>query len=319
MAGFSFCTLRGRTQPRRFPDEHVSLDSPRRRTISAAMAFARRTWIATALAALALAGPAQSAAAPYREYEIGFSGEASPLGKSPSDAELINAVAWIMSNKLGLPFPTGIKAYIYVNQATLVDGLIQIAGEKREEASDKGRFAAGVATRAGLFLRGDHLAEMHLLGRAGLFAHELTHVSQRRLAEGGRGGAAQWILEGHADWVKVQALDLLGFRPYRESRDEIVRSIIGSKMPVKFFPDLEVLATNAGWTTARNQFGTPATYGQAFLAVDWLIERYGSAKLLEFLGRFALQTEPREHWRTVFPISYRQFIDEFRARLEGLR
>jgi len=283
------------------------------------MAFARRTWIATALAALALAGPAQSAAAPYREYEIGFSGEASPLGKSPSEAELINAVAWIMSNKLGLPFPAGIKAYIYVNQATLVDGLIQIAGEKREEAWDKGRFATGVATRVGIFLRGDHLAQMHLLGRAGLFAHELTHVSQRKLAEGGRGGAAQWILEGHADWIKVQVLDLLGFRPYRESQDEIVRSIIGSKMPVKFFPDLEALATNAGWASARNQLGAPATYGQAFLAVDWLIERYGSAKLLEFLGRFALQTEPREHWRTVFPISYRQFVDEFRARLEGLR
>ena len=282
------------------------------------MAFARRTGIATALAALALAGPAQSAAAPYREYEIGFSGEASPLGKSPSEAELINAVAWIMSNKLGLPFPAGTKAYIYVNQATLVDGLIQIAGEKREEAWDKGRFATGVATRVGLFLRGDHLAQMHLLGRAGLFAHELTHVSQRKLAEGGRGGAAQWILEGHADWIKVQVLDLLGFRPYRESQDEIVRSIIGSKMPVKFFPDLEALATNAGWASARNQLGAPATYGQAFLAVDGLIERYGSAKLLEFLGRFALQTEPREHWRTVFPISYRQFVNEFRVRLEGL-
>ena len=54
-----------------------------------------------------------------------------------------------------------------------------------------------------------------------------------------------------------------------------------------------------------DQLGAPATYGQAFLAVDWLIERYGSAKLLEFLGRFALQAEPREHWRTVFPIPYR--------------
>src|SRR2546425_6982118 len=108
-----------------------------------------------------LAGPAPSAAGPYREYEIRFIGEASPLGKSPSDADLINAVAWTMSNKLDLPFPVGTKAYIY--------------------------------------------------------------------------------------------------------------------------------------------------------------ERYGSAKLLEFLGRFALQAEPREHWRTVFPIPYRQFGDEFRSRLEGLR
>ena len=194
-----------------------------------------------------LAGPAPSAAGPYREYEIRFIGEASPLGKSPSDADLINAVAWTMSNKLDLPFPVGTKAYIYVNQATFVDGLIQIAGEERQQAWDKGRFAAGVATRVGLFLRGDHLARMHLLARTGLFAHELTHVSQHKLAEGGRGGAAMWILEGHADWVKFQVLELLGLRQYRESRDEIVRSIITSKMPVKFFPDLQVLATSAGW------------------------------------------------------------------------
>src|SRR2546426_4247907 len=140
-----------------------------------------------------------------------------------------------MSNKLDLPFPVGTKAYIYVNQATFVDGLIQIAGEEHEQAWDKGRFAAGVATRVGLFLRGDHLARMHLLARTGLFAHELTHVSQHKLAAGGRGGVAMWILE------------LLGLRQYRESRDEIVRSIITSKMPVKFFPDLQVLATSAGW------------------------------------------------------------------------
>src|SRR2546428_10867188 len=73
----------------------------------------------------------------------------------------------MMSNKLDLPFPVGTKAYIYVNQATFVDGLIQIAGEERQQAWDKGRFAAGVATRVGLFLRGDHLARMHLLARTG--------------------------------------------------------------------------------------------------------------------------------------------------------
>ncbi len=128
-----------------------------------------------------------------------------------------------------------------------------------------------------------------------------------------------WILEGHADWVKFQVLELLGLRQYRESRDEVVRSVITSKMPVKFFPDLQVLATSAGWVRSMNQLGAPSTYGQAFLAVDWLIERYGSAKLLEFLGRFALQAEPREHWRTVFSIADRQFGDEFRSRLEGLR
>jgi hypothetical protein len=66
-----------------------------------------------------------------------------------------------------------------------------------------------------------------------------------------------------------------------------------------------------------NRLGYPATYGQAFLAVDWLVEQYGSAKLTEFLGRFALGRSAGA-LGTVFPISYRQFGDDFRARLDGL-
>src|SRR5439155_14160895 len=131
-----------------------------------------------------LAGPAPSAAGPYREYEIQFGGEASPLGKSPSDADLINTVAWMMSNKLDLPFPVGAKAYLYVKQATFVDGLIQIADETREDAWDKGRFAGGVATRVGLFLRGDRLARMHLLERA-----LRPRADARQPAQAGRGRA----------------------------------------------------------------------------------------------------------------------------------
>ena len=223
-----------------------------------------------------------------------------------------------MRHRLDLPFPADIKAYVYVNEATFVDGLIKLGGEKIDDAWDRGRFASGVATRAGLFLRGDYLARTHLVGRAGLFAHELAHVSQSKLRAGGRGRPAQWILEGHADWVKFKVLDLLGYRPYAESRDTVVRAALGSTTPIKFFPDLQALAGSAAWTQSVNRLGSPATYGQAFLAVDWLVEQYGNAKLLEFLGRFALDADPRTHWGTVFPIPYRQFGDDFRARLDGL-
>ena len=93
---------------------------------------------------------------PYRAYEIRFEGAAPPaLGESPGDEELINAAAWLIRHKLELPFPVAIKAYVYVNQATLVDGLMKVAGETSDEAWDKGRYAAGVAARSGLFLRGD--------------------------------------------------------------------------------------------------------------------------------------------------------------------
>ena len=272
-----------------------------------------RAWLLIGLAGCAaLSGP-------YREYDIRFERAAQPaLAASPSDEELINAVAWLIRHELGLPFPPSIKAYVYVNEATLVDGLVKVAGDTNDEAWDKGRYAAGVAARSGLFLRGDYLARMHLVGRAGLFAHELAHVSQTRLREGGRGRAAQWILEGHADWVKVRVLDLLRYRPYAESRDHVVRTVVGSPTPIALFPDLRELERNDAWVASTNKLGPPATYCQAFLAVDWLVERYGNEKVTEFLGRFALDSAPRDRWTDVFPISYGQFVDEFRVRLGTL-
>ena len=278
----------------------------------------RRSALARVAVLIGLVG-CSALSGPYREYEIRFEGGDQPiLGANPSDEELINATAWLIRHKLELPFPPAIKAYVYVNEATLVDGLIEVAGDTHDEAWDKGRYAAGVAARSGLFLRGDYVARMHLVARAGLFAHELAHVSQTQLRDGGRGRAAQWILEGHADWVKVRVLDLLRYRSYAESRDHIVRTVVGSPTPITLFPGLQELARNDAWVASTNKLGAPATYCQAFLAVDLLVERYGRAKVTEFLGRFALDSPPREHWAKVFPISYRQFVDEFRVRLENL-
>ena len=57
---------------------------------------------------------------PYREYEIRFEGGDQPvLGANPSDEELINVTAWLIRHKLELPFPPTIKAYVYVNEATM--------------------------------------------------------------------------------------------------------------------------------------------------------------------------------------------------------
>ena len=263
-----------------------------------------------------LATACSSLFASYRQYDIRFDAQATrALGENSSDSELLDSIASLMRNRLDLPFPPGVRAYVYVNQGTFVDGLVEIAGETPDDAWEQ-RFAFGYASRAGLFLRGDILVRMNLVGRVSLFAHELTHISQNRLREGGRGRPAQWILEGHAEWVKFKVVDLLGYRAYAESRDIMMRAALGSTITA--FPDLPTLATNAAWLESTRRSGALATYGQAFLAIDWLIERYGSAKLLEFLGRFALDADPREHWRTVFPISDHQFADEFRARMEGL-
>ena len=237
------------------------------------------------------------------------------LGANPSDEELINVTAWLIRHKLELPFPPTIKAYVYVNEATMVDGLIKVAGDNHDEAWDKGRYAAGVAARSGLFLRGDYVARMHLVGRAGLFAHELAHVSQTQLREG-------WGARGAADPRRPRRMgqdpraDLLH---YRRTLSRAISSCARSwarRRPSSCFPTCRSSPGTPTGCVHQNWARPHALPGVS--AMDWLVERYGPATVTEFLGRFALDSPPRENWAKVFPISYRQFAEEFRVRLENL-
>jgi hypothetical protein len=77
-----------------------------------------------------LATACSSLLAPYRQYDIRFDAQATrPLGENPSDSELLDSLASLKRNRLDLPFPPDIKAYVCVNQAAFVDGLVKIAGE----------------------------------------------------------------------------------------------------------------------------------------------------------------------------------------------
>ena len=154
--------------------------------------------------------------------------------------------------------------------------------------------AAAVASRHGLFVRGDIVNGMRLTEKVGLFSHELAHVSQMEMRLGGRGAPAHWIREGHADWVKYQTLELLQMRPYAESREEVKRSILRSLTAIRFFPPLNELARGDRWTEAGIQLGSAATYGQSFLAVDWLVEHAKPITVEQAQARDKLWTPERE-------------------------
>jgi hypothetical protein len=241
-----------------------------------------------------------------------------PLGSKPKDAELANAIFWILSNRLDLPLPSATVAHVYTGKMAFIDGLMQVGGETNEMATKKVDNFAAFASRRGLLLRSDLLSRMSLTSRAGLFAHELTHISQFKLGEGGRRWPAQWIREGHASWVSYKVLEIMGLRPFSVSRAMVVRSIKTSSTPINSFPDLDTLDNMGKWVEAKSRLGRPATYGQSFLAVDWMIERYGHAKLLELMEKYASDSESGKAWRIVYPFSHRQFIDEFRDRLKSI-
>jgi hypothetical protein len=192
-------------------------------------------------------------------------------------------------------------------------------GLTKDVAQERARHATAVTSPRGVFVRADRFAAIPFAERVGVIAHELAHVSQQFMRTGGPGAAAQWIREGHAEWVKYRVLDDLDIRRYGESRDGVLRAVVGGSTPVSRFPSLFGLARNEGWADALKRFGWSATYGQAFLAVDWLVERWGIERLHEFLGRFARPEDPRQHWHAVYGSGGALFIEEFRHRLETAR
>jgi hypothetical protein len=243
------------------------------------------------------------------------------------DAALYHTVIRIINDDLQLPVG-GVT--IETLDAATFD---QVLENQRLRTEDRVELegAIGVALGSRILIRADQIAQMTIAARAQLYAHELTHAAQARLGNGAP--RVTWLVEGHADWVAFQVSERLGHRAYAASRDRVRRRVRAAPLPRAKFPMLSDLETSERWHRLTNQAGWAATYGQALLAVDQLVERYSAATLREYIGRsnesdrrlraidsrsaFAGVFAQRD-WNAVFPVEYRQFVTEFRSYLETL-
>jgi hypothetical protein len=245
------------------------------------------------------------------------------LPADADDAAILNMVALVIAHDLELPLPPTVLAVAYRDEATLAEGLVH-RGLRSEPASEAARVSAAVATHHGILLRADLVSRMSLSERVVLYAHELAHIAQRRIDRWQ--ATPLWILEGHAQWVAYRVVERLGLGSFGHLRSEQRRLVLASRPPGDPFPPLNALETSQAWTQAVQRLGWAATYGQAFLAVDRLVERHTEARLREFLRGFAWsrpvhrpgQRDPGD-WEAAFPVSYHRFLIEFRAHLETLR
>lgn len=226
-------------------------------------------------------------------------------------------VAWALINKYGLPLPTPLSVYFYSSQEAFEIGLSAEARLGTSAAKIMARHWPAAGNAYGIFLQEDNFARMSLQGRVRLSAHELTHVSQHGFAGRQLSRPPQWLMEGHADWIGFQVLEYLGLRSYADSKGEMLKQVrrAGS---IERFPLLIALAGREWFTAANQQFGPIITYTQAFLATDWLVERYGRAAVVEYFRQFGRWSDPEVNFRLTFGISVRQFSDEFRGRLSTL-
>jgi hypothetical protein len=240
-----------------------------------------------------------------------------PLPADPTDERLLATVSWTLTQRIGLPLSLPVHVHFYPNQAEFERALTAEARSDSPLVKDQARYATGVGTANGIHLRGDRLASVPLEVRVALFAHELTHVSQYELAGGRRATSEQWLREGFADWVQFRTIDLLSIRPYAESRRRMVE-VVRRSGPADRFPSLGMLVSNRQWVLARTELGSAATYGQAFLATDWLIQRHGSDRVVDYFRRFASVDDRARNFRAAFGHPPGEFAQEFRARLASL-
>jgi hypothetical protein len=215
----------------------------------------------------------------------------------------VETIAGIISRDIGLALPADLKAFVYDDREAFRQGLIDDAYVSPENADGLASFAIGLA-RPGRVL-------LNVRGARGrsewprLIAHELTHVAQFALA-GSDGQAEQWLAEGMAEHVAFQVLERLGLDTLAHRREVAGQRARNQAAFAQARLDLESLGTPAGFTLRHQREGSVETYQLAFLMVDYLIEREGFPRVVEYFRIRRDEARP-----AAFADAFGQSIDEF--------
>jgi hypothetical protein len=122
-------------------------------------------------------------------------------------------------------------------------------------------------------------------------------------------------MEGFAEWGAYRIIDRLGLESFANSSEDSRR---GAGAQEAALPPLDRLATEAEWAAAEKKLGRKAVYSQAFLAVDFLIERKGLAVVLDYFARFRDAASRGDHFAAAFGEDVEAFQAEFGAHLQKI-
>jgi hypothetical protein len=150
-----------------------------------------------------------------------------------------------------------------------------------------------------------------------ILAHELTHLVQKQMVDYRLILFDQWLAEGFAEWVGYKVADSLAVESIAKGR-ETVLGFIATARSYQTFPSLGQLAMNSDWTTWARTLGPPATYGQAFIAVDYLIEQKGLPTIIEYFRLFGNINDHNHNFASAFGESMSSFDNRFTNYLKAL-
>jgi hypothetical protein len=217
----------------------------------------------------------------------------------------VRGIAAIFVRDLELPVPERVTVFVYGSRAVFEQGLIHDAHVSSARAAELSDFAIGVGKRRQLFLN-DEGTEGHGREWLRLIAHEMAHVSQIELAHG-EGRAEQWLAEGMAEWAAFNVLERLGLDTVAKRRIVARRGIQSLAAVAAARLDLDTLGSPRGFTVRHLREGSLPTYQLAFLMADYLINRDGLDRVVEYFRSFARSSDRRAN----FQVAFRQSLDQF--------
>lgn len=217
-----------------------------------------------------------------------------------------------------LKFPRIEAALIlYPNRYEFESGLVQELKMEQTLAAQTASFAWGVGSNKKVLVNELPLSKQGWPERIRFLAHEFTHTVQYALANGRRGNSDQWLREGLADWVSYKVVENLELNTYARRRKIRLEQVWRAKQH-QTFPSLAQLVTFRDWVTWRNTLGSEATYAQAFLAVEYLIERKGLPALVRYFELFSRSNDRLINFMTAFDERLTVFDEEFGRHLQRL-
>ena len=252
-----------------------------------------------------------------------FTVDPSALVKPPHDIaqlssheEAIRGIAAILVTDLELPMPTAFTAYVYSGRQGFERGLVVDANVSPIRAAELSEFAVGIGKRRQLLLNDEGGTAR---GREWfrLIAHELAHVSQIEMAQG-EGRAEQWLAEGMAEWVAFNVLQRLELDTVDNRRAMAVAGIRNHAALVAARLDLETLGNPRGFTVRHLREGSLPTYQLAFLMADYLIERDGFPRVVDYFRSFERKQDRHANFRDTFGQTLEQFEQEVLAHLKSV-
>ena len=222
------------------------------------------------------------------------------------------SIAALMKGDLGLPAVQG--DLIFHRDRDAFRAALMANGYDAEAARVTAETLTAVSGFRRVLINEDGLRDAPWPVRIALLAHELAHTLQYEWAGGTRGTSDQWLREGFAEWVEVQALVRLGFTTPARARATVlgrIREAGGSGA----FPPLSKMVTFADWVVLAQRFDQEAFYGHAWMATEFLIERHGIGKVIGYFGLFAQSSDRFANFRTAFGEELAQFEEAAAAFL----